>query len=595
MIRFGMIGTGRIAQRFVKDIMMTQDAMLTCVYNPHEDSAEKFVSAYCKEYSVEKSPIATKDLNVLWNQCDAVYIATPHETHYVYAKAALEAGKHVLCEKPMTLVLDEAEELFALAKENGLVLREAVKTSYCPGFLKLLEVAQSGVIGEICDVEAAFTKLESTCNREFVDIKTGGSVAELGAYCMLPIFKLMGCNYSGVQAQSIHAPNGVDKYTKLIFTYENGMATAKMGLGVKSEGQLLISGTKGYILAESPWWLTKKFEVRYENPNQKERYEFDYLGAGLIYEIIGFIRDCEGEPIGAGVTEEETLNAVYVIEQFLQADVPLRKVASEQEKATVGIWAHRGMCMRYPQNTLLAFEEAAKIPGVKGIELDVQLSKDGQVVVFHDETLGRITTCEGKLKEYTLEELQQIPMRGVNEELYPDKSRVRIPTLEEVLELLKPYCKKHNIMINIELKTSVIHYEGIEEKTLELVKKHNLETYVIYSSFWAESVKKMKELDASCKTGMLATYLSDCVKWGDYANADALHPSIGGLDCDVPEHWRGKPIRAWNGIEPFFPEDKRSEDTDLLEFVLWGVTDVFTNVADTLTKPVKSSKRNLNQ
>ncbi|MGN1167890.1 MAG: glycerophosphodiester phosphodiesterase family protein [Lachnospiraceae bacterium] len=579
MLRIGMIGTGRIAQRFVKDILMTQDAMLTCVYNPHESSADKFVSAYCKDYGVEKSPIATMDLNVLWNQCDAVYIATPHETHYLYAKAALEAGKHVLCEKPMTLVLDEAEELFALAKEKGLVLREAVKTSYCPGFLKLLEVAQSGVIGEICDVEAAFTKLESTCNRELMEVKTGGSVAELGAYCMLPIFKLMGWNYSGVQAQSIHAPNGVDKYTKLIFTYENGMATAKMGLGVKSEGQLLISGTKGYILAESPWWLTKKFEVRYEDPNRRERYEFDYLGAGLIYEIIGFIRDCEGEPIGAGVTEEETLSAVHVIEQFLQADVPLRKAASEQEKAMVGIWAHRGMCMKYPQNTLLAFEEAAKIPGVKGIELDVQLSKEGRVVVFHDETLGRITTCEGRLCDYTLEELQQIPMRGVNEELFPDKSRVRIPTLEEVLKVLKPYCEQKNLLINIELKTSVIHYEGIEEKTLELVKKYNLEAYIIYSSFWAESVKKMKELDASCKTGMLATKLSDCIKWGDYANAEALHPSIGGLDCAIPERWQGKPVRAWNGIEAFFPEQK-PQRIDLREFSLWGVTDVFTNDAE---------------
>ena len=274
MLRIGMIGTGRIAQRFVKDILMVEDAHLSCVYNPHENSAQKFVSSFCQGQEKEL-PIATTDITELFEQSDAVYIASPHETHYPYAKAALEAGKHVLCEKPMTLALGEAEELFALAKEKGLVLREAVKTSYCPGFLKLLEVAQSGVIGEICDVEAAFTKLESTCNREFLDVETGGSVAELGAYCMLPIFKLMGCSYTGVQAQSIHAPNGVDKYTKLIFTYENGMATAKMGLGVKSEGQLLISGTKGYILAESPWWLTKKFEVRFEDPNRRERYEFD--------------------------------------------------------------------------------------------------------------------------------------------------------------------------------------------------------------------------------------------------------------------------------------------------------------------------------
>lgn len=594
MIRIGMIGTGRIAQRFVKDILMTQDAKLTCVYNPHTNSAANFVSSHCEEFGESDRPIATAELDILWELCDAVYIATPHETHYQYAKAALEAEKHVLCEKPMTLVGDQAEELFHIANKKGLVLREAVKTAYCPGFLKLLEVAQSGVIGEVCDVEATFTKLESTCKREFLDIETGGSVSELGTYCMLPIFKLLGCNYKQVQTQSLHAPNGVDKYTKLIFSYENGMATAKVGLGVKSEGQLLISGTKGYILAESPWWMTRSFEVRYEDPNRREIYEADYMGSGLIYEILAFTQECEGKVIVAGVKEEETLQGIRVIEQFLQDDVPHRKRAFKEQKAQVGIWAHRGLCMRYPQNTLLAFEEAAKVPGIKGIELDVQLSKDGEVVVFHDETLGRITTQEGRLPDYTLEELQQFSMKGVEEEPFSDDRRVRIPTLEEVLQVLKPYCEQKNLKINIELKTSVIHYVGLEEKTLELVRKYQLEDHIIYSSFWADSVKKMKELDETCETAMLATKLSDCIKWGDYANADALHPSIGGLDCDVPERWRGKPIRAWNGIEPFFPEDKRSEDTDLLEFALWGVTDVFTNVADTLTKPVKSSKRKTN-
>ena len=105
------------------------------------------------------------------------------------------------------------------------------------------------------------------------------------------------------------------------------MATAKMGLGVKSEGQLLISGTKGYILAESPWWLTKKFEVRYEDPTKKDVYEDDFIGAGLIYEIVGFIEDCKGDPIGAGVTEEETLATRDVMEQFLGTSVATRRKA----------------------------------------------------------------------------------------------------------------------------------------------------------------------------------------------------------------------------------------------------------------------------
>ncbi|MDD6193875.1 MAG: glycerophosphodiester phosphodiesterase family protein [Lachnospiraceae bacterium] len=579
MIRIGIVGTGRIAQRFVRDILMVNDAVLTCVYNPHSKSAERFVATFCD--GKRMNPIATSDIDELFTMSDAVYIASPHETHYQYAKTALKAGKHVLCEKPMTLVRKEAEELFLIAEENGLVLREAVKTAYCPGFLKLIEVARSGVIGEICDVEAAFTKLESTSNREFTNIETGGSVTELGTYGMLPIFKLMGCDYKEVQAQSINAPNGVDKYTKLFFTFENGMATAKMGLGVKSEGQLIVSGTKGYILAESPWWMTKKFEVRYEDATKRDIYEEEYIGAGLVYEILGFMQECQGNSICVGVTKEETLSMTDIMEQFLQSDKGLRKGAMVEEKEHVGIWAHRGLSMKCPENTLLAFEKAAQIPNIRGIELDVQLTKDGQVVVFHDETLERVTCGSGRLMDYTLQELREIKIKN-SEDIVPAcrEEYVRIPTFEEVLNVLKSYCVEKNIRINVEFKTGVIHYPGIEEKTYEIVQKYEMEQYMVYSSFWAESVKRIKEIDICCETAMLAGTLSDCIKWGDYARADALHPSVSGLDCQLPERWKTKPVRAWNSIESLYHNDRGTNNLDLREYVLWGVTDIFTNVAD---------------
>ena len=581
MLRIGMIGTGRIAQRFVKDILMVKDVTLTCVYNPHNGSAKEFVAAFCEKKDDGEMPIATEDWNVLESLCDAIYVASPHETHYGYGKKALESGKHVLCEKPMTMKSEEAAELFQIAEERGLILREAVKTAYYPGFLKLLEVAKSGVIGDICDVEAGFTKLEETSNREITDIETGGSVIELGTYGMLPIFKLLGCGYKEIQAQSLSEPNGVDKYTKLFFTFDNAMATAKMGLGVKSEGQLLVSGTKGYILAESPWWLTKRFEVRYENPKVREVYEEDYIGAGLVYEIIGFVQECLGAPIGAGVSKEETISMIEVMENFLQSDIQYRKRPSKKEKDRVAIWAHRGMSKIYPENTILAFEKAAEVTGIRGVELDVQLSKDGEVVVFHDETLDRVTQAEGRLNDLTLKELKQIKFRQKGtEDFWDDEEKVCIPTFEEVLCVLKPYCEKNGLMINVELKTGIIHYPEIEEKTYQLVKKYKMEQYIIYSSFWAESVKKMKEIDSNCKTGMLATKLSDCIKWGDYAGADALHPCVSHLDCDLPERWRDKPMRAWNCLESLYHTERKEKKLDLREYVLWGVTDIFTNKPD---------------
>lgn len=327
MIQIGVIGTGRIAQRFVKDVKLVKEARVSCVYNPHEGSAQRFVEAHCQQMRDKNCdiPVSTSNIATLLSSSDVIYIASPHETHFGYAKQALLANKHVLCEKPMTLLVSEAEELFDIAQKRHLILREAVKTAYCPGFLKLIEVARSGVIGEICDVEAAFTKLECTSNRELMDIETGGSVTELGTYGMLPIFQLLGPDYKEVHAQSLKATNGIDIYSKLFFTYENSMATAKMGLGVKSEGQLLVSGTKGYILAESPWWLTRRFEVRYEDPNKREIYEEDFLGAGLVYEILAFIEACKGNSSDIGVTREETLATINVIEQFLASARKERK------------------------------------------------------------------------------------------------------------------------------------------------------------------------------------------------------------------------------------------------------------------------------
>lgn len=316
-IRLGIIGTGRIAQRFVSDLQLVEGVSLTCVYNPHEGSAHNFIINYCGKY--EKQPTETMEWSQLVQSCDAIYIATPHETHYFYAKAALEAGKHVLCEKPMALHKWEAEKLFEIARKQGLVLREAVKTAYCPGFVKLLEVAQDGRIGDICDVEAAFTKLENSQNRELTDCMYGGSVTELGTYGLLPILKLLGCEYKELRFQSLYIPNGLDKYTKIFLNYENAMATAKVGLGVKSEGQLLISGTKGYILAESPWWLPRKFEVRYENSEMREIYESEYTGFGLVYEIRDFVRECKGERSCMGVSANETIVTAQIIEEFLKS------------------------------------------------------------------------------------------------------------------------------------------------------------------------------------------------------------------------------------------------------------------------------------
>ncbi len=310
-MRIGIIGTGRIAERFVKTALVNQpDAQIVCVYNPRIASAKRFADAH----GIEN---CTDDLATFAGLIDVVYVASPHETHYEYAKEMLMLGKHVLCEKPMALKECQAVELYELASPKGLVLMEAIKTAYCPGFVELLKVAKSGVIGEIRDVEAAFTRLTPKDTREYQNVEFGGSLLEFGSYVLMPVVKLLGCDFKAVEFKSIMADTGVDDYTKVFIGYDKGMATGKVGLGVKSEGQLLISGTQGYILAPSPWWMTKKFEVRFEDPNKREEYTFPYESSGLQYEVDEFINRINGKSDGAsGVMPEESVAIAKVFERF---------------------------------------------------------------------------------------------------------------------------------------------------------------------------------------------------------------------------------------------------------------------------------------
>lgn len=275
--RIGIIGNGRIAERFMPESKLVSGLNVQNVYNPRFESAKRFADKW------DITPY--DDLEKFFETIDLVYIASPHETHYDYIKSALEHGKHVLCEKPMVLKRSQAEELFNYAHENKLALFEGIKTAYCPGFRKMLGIARSGKIGNIRNVEACFTKLEKPSTRELTNLKFGGSFTELGSYVILPILKLFGTEFESMTFDSINAENGLDLFTKASLRYPNGIATATCGLGVKSEGRLLISGTKGYIIVPAPWWKTTDFEVHYENPNLVEKYSEQFLGDGLRYEI----------------------------------------------------------------------------------------------------------------------------------------------------------------------------------------------------------------------------------------------------------------------------------------------------------------------
>ncbi|MBR1738472.1 MAG: Gfo/Idh/MocA family oxidoreductase, partial [Firmicutes bacterium] len=309
IIRLGIIGTGRIAKRFIPEAKLVSGIEIQAIYNPHRESAIKL----SKEYDYE----APETFEEFLDKVDAVYIASPHETHYEYAKKSILAKKNVLCEKPITLSKKQTEELYALANKNSVVLLEAIKTAYCPGFNNLIGVAGSGAIGEIKNIEACFTKLEDPESRELTDKKYGGSFTELGSYVMLPIFKLMGYNYDEVRFDTLKNEDNIDIFTKAYFKYPKGIATATCGLGVKSEGQLLICGTKGYIKVEAPWWKTKYFEIHYEDPDEIERFADKFHGEGLGYEVADFVSMINDVDKSFKLTRGDSIAMSAVIEKYL--------------------------------------------------------------------------------------------------------------------------------------------------------------------------------------------------------------------------------------------------------------------------------------
>lgn len=309
--RIGIIGTGRIAERFIPEAKLVSGVSTQGVYNPHVESARQFA---------EKWEInAYENLEDFYSAVDAVYIASPHETHYRYIRSALEHQKHVLCEKPMVLERAQAEEVFSYAKKQNLVLIEAIKTAYCPGFANLLGIACSGIIGNIRNVEACFTKLEDPESRELTDRKYGGSFTELGSYIMLPVIKLLGRDYEEVMFHSIKDDSGIDLFTRASFRYPNSIATVTCGLGVKSEGRLLVSGTKGYLVSEAPWWKTSYFEVHFEDPAKIEKYSDRFLEEGLRYEISDFLSMINGSNKNEfKLTRGESIAMAGIMEKFLK-------------------------------------------------------------------------------------------------------------------------------------------------------------------------------------------------------------------------------------------------------------------------------------
>ena len=308
-VRVGIIGCGRVAKRFPTEADVVNGLKVVATYDIDDTAAESLAS------SIEGAKVCSS-AQELYDAVDAVYIATPHLLHYSYIKEAILAGKHVLCETPMVLKGEEAKELFVLAEEKGVILMEANKTAHCPAFNHLVVMIKSGVIGEVVDIDASLSQLLDKSGREFDYMQAGGALYEQGSYPLLPIIKLMGCNFKNLDLYSLMV-NGVDIHTKGVFCYDHAVCSFKVGLGVKTEGNLVISGTKGYAYVPAPWWKTDYFELRYEDQNKNQKFFYKWDGAGLRYEIQEFISCILNKRFSTSrLRRHESICMAEIMEQF---------------------------------------------------------------------------------------------------------------------------------------------------------------------------------------------------------------------------------------------------------------------------------------
>lgn len=273
-VLIGIIGTGNMAERFVRESYSATGVRVLAAYDIDETKAQQF----CSANGIAK---CCRSAEELISNVDAVYVSSHIDTHYLYTRMSLENNRHVLCEMPFTYTRAEADELLKLAAHRNLVLMPALKTAYCPSFGQMVNVAKTGIIGDIVDVTATVTNLlDESAPVDFANER----MVENTSYPLLAFFKLLGMDAMRIYPFVRRKGNRI-LFTSTTIQYSGAVGCMKVGVGVKSEGSLVVSGTRGYIYVPAPWWKPDYFEVRFENPADNKKYFFPYESAGLRYEI----------------------------------------------------------------------------------------------------------------------------------------------------------------------------------------------------------------------------------------------------------------------------------------------------------------------
>ena len=285
VVRLGLVGESPILNKIERESQYVNGLESGKVFTLND--------AYLSD-NLKRSAQQAASYQELLDDSDALYVISAPEKHYAQIREALQKGKHVLCESPVTMETEQWEELRQMAKDKQLVLMDSIKTAYSVAYYRLLLLAKGGIIGDIISVDATCTSLvdfDPTQDSQ-KSLYEWNSICAWGPTALLPIFQLLGTAFTSKQIAThfLDENQKYDAFTKISFVYPHAVASLKVGQGVKSEGSLVISGTKGYIYVPAPWWKTDYFEVRYENPQNNKRYFYQLDGEGLRYMLLSFLK-----------------------------------------------------------------------------------------------------------------------------------------------------------------------------------------------------------------------------------------------------------------------------------------------------------------
>lgn len=310
VLKMGFAGESPILYKYVREARLVNGMEIVGVFSEDEEIVEQGRSE-----DLEIFP-SYEDLLL---KCDAVYIVSVPCRHSQLIEQAIRSGVHILCESPIALEEAECQRLLNLAEENGVVLMDAIKTAYSTAYNRLLLLIKSGKIGDIVSIDTVCTsiqEIDQTDKKKYEN--TWNSLSSWGPTAMLPIFQILGTGYvdKAIRSRFLDPSSKFDSFTKVSFTYPHAVASFKVGKGVKSEGEMIISGTEGYVFVQAPWWKTDYFEIRFEDSEKNQRYFYQLEGEGIRYELMDFKTMIQTRKKKTYIADSVSLQICRVIEDF---------------------------------------------------------------------------------------------------------------------------------------------------------------------------------------------------------------------------------------------------------------------------------------